>query len=109
MKMIPLLIKEGSGVVDQITDAATHHPLSPPPAEEGSQFHGSEECQRPHSLQYPTNDPLLPKALPATLHTQRPQPFAAGPEAPRRPARLTSEVTRGSILYPHPAQDAAEG
>jgi len=42
MKMIPLLVKEGSGVVDRNAEAATHHPLPPPPAEEGSHFQSGQ-------------------------------------------------------------------
>jgi hypothetical protein len=38
------------------------------------------------------------------------QPLAPWLEAPvRRPARATSEVTRGFTVLPHPAQDVAEG
>ena len=50
-KAAPLLIKEGSGVVDLRVDDAAHHPLPPPPAEEGSQPQGREES-RPASLQH---------------------------------------------------------
>jgi len=38
MKMIPLLVKEGSGVVDRHRDAGTHHPLPPPPLRRGVIF-----------------------------------------------------------------------
>ncbi len=44
-KTAPLLAKEGSGVVGVRIDAGTHHPLPPPPAEEGSQPHGREESR----------------------------------------------------------------
>ena len=33
-------------MVDRNPDAATHHPLPPPPAEEGSHFHGSSAAHR---------------------------------------------------------------
>ena len=33
--MIPLLIKEGSGVIDRHSDAGIHHPLPPPPPRRG--------------------------------------------------------------------------
>ena len=32
-------------MVDRNADAATHHPLPPPPAEEGSHFQSSEESR----------------------------------------------------------------
>jgi len=48
-KMTPRLDKEGPGVVDLPVDAANHHPLPPPPAEEGSAFQNREES-RPASL-----------------------------------------------------------
>jgi hypothetical protein len=38
MKMIPLLIKEGSGVVARNADAATHHPLPLLPLRRGAIF-----------------------------------------------------------------------
>jgi hypothetical protein len=49
MKMlwvIPLLDKEGVGVVDWFGLSRTHHPLTPSSAEEGSHFHGSELGRR---------------------------------------------------------------
>jgi hypothetical protein len=38
MKMIPLLVKEGSGVVARNADAATHHPLPLLPLRRGAIF-----------------------------------------------------------------------
>jgi hypothetical protein len=38
MKMIPLLVKEGSGVVACKADAATHHPLPLLPLRRGAIF-----------------------------------------------------------------------
>jgi hypothetical protein len=38
MKIIPLLIKEGSGVVARNADAATHHPLPLLPLRKGVIF-----------------------------------------------------------------------
>jgi hypothetical protein len=35
---IPLLSKEGLGVVDREPHADAHHPLPPPPAEEGNHY-----------------------------------------------------------------------
>jgi hypothetical protein len=42
MKMIPLLIKEGSGVVDRHGDAGTHHSLPPPPLRRGVTFRAGD-------------------------------------------------------------------
>ena len=42
-RVIPLLPKEGSGVVEREADARTHHPLAPSSAEEGNSFHGGGE------------------------------------------------------------------
>jgi hypothetical protein len=51
MKMIPLFIKEGPGMVDWRSDADTHHPLPPTPssAEKGSLFHGRPAPQVKYS------------------------------------------------------------
>jgi pyruvate/2-oxoacid:ferredoxin oxidoreductase beta subunit/Pyruvate/2-oxoacid:ferredoxin oxidoreductase gamma subunit len=50
-KTTPLLVKDGPGVVDRGVEAANHHPLPPPPAEEGNQLYDREES-RSASLQF---------------------------------------------------------
>jgi hypothetical protein len=50
MKMIPLLIKEGSGVVARNVDAATHYPLSPLPLRRGAIFIAEMGAEVPEQL-----------------------------------------------------------
>jgi hypothetical protein len=42
MKMIPLLVKEGAGVVAYKAEAATHHPLPLLPLRRGAIFTGAK-------------------------------------------------------------------
>jgi pyruvate/2-oxoacid:ferredoxin oxidoreductase beta subunit/Pyruvate/2-oxoacid:ferredoxin oxidoreductase gamma subunit len=51
-KTAPLLVEEGPGVVDPHTDAATHHPLTPPPVEDGSRLSARDES-RSAPLEHP--------------------------------------------------------
>jgi len=44
-EMIPLLFKEGLGVVDWASGAGAHHPLPPPPAEEGNYLQNRKEIR----------------------------------------------------------------